>query len=282
VKRTFGIALALTCSLAATLKAQNIYVASAGNNTIGEYGLDGRTVNASLITGLSYPAAIAISGGDLFVANAGNGTIGEYTTAGATVNASLITGLGTPASIAISGGHLFVLNVRNGTIGEYTTDGATINASLITGLNAPTRKEGPVYIALDPVAIAISGNDLFVARGDTIFEYTAAGATVNTSLITGLAQLSSIAVSGNDLFVGDVIRGIICKYTTTGATIAAPLITGMTPAGIAIWRNDLFVVDTENGFVYKFGRNTTPGTTVTKFLIIGLNAPTAIAVAPVP
>ena len=188
----YGIGLALACSWVATLHAQNLYVANGNSGTIGEYGLDGRIVNASLITGLSGPAAIAISGRHLFVANAGNGTIGEYTTAGATVNASLITGLGTPASIAISGGHLFVLNVRNGTIGEYTTDGATINASLITGLNAPIRKEGPAYTALDPVAIAISGNDLFVARGDTIFEYTTAGATVKSSLITG--GLSSAAL----------------------------------------------------------------------------------------
>ena len=164
---------------------------------------------------------------------------------------------------------IYVSNGANGTIGEYGLDGSTVNASLISGLN-------------NPYGIAISGNDLFVARGDTTFEYTTAGVTVNTSLITRLAQLSSIAVSGNDLFVGDVIRGIICKYTTTGATIAAPLITGMTPAGIAIWHNDLFVVDTENGCVYKFGTTTTPGTTVTKYLILGLNAPTAIAVAPVP
>lgn len=57
----YGFALALTCGLAATLKAQNIYVANYGNDTIGEYTTSGATVNASLVTGLVSPMGIAIS-----------------------------------------------------------------------------------------------------------------------------------------------------------------------------------------------------------------------------
>ena len=57
----YGIALALTCSLTVALKAQNIYVSNLGDNTIGEYGLDGSTVNASLISGLDEPLSIVIS-----------------------------------------------------------------------------------------------------------------------------------------------------------------------------------------------------------------------------
>jgi len=87
-----GLALALTSGLATTLEAQDMYVES-GNGTIGEYGLDGSVVNASLITGLDFPNSIAISGNDMFVVNYLSGIIGEYTTSGATVNASLITGM---------------------------------------------------------------------------------------------------------------------------------------------------------------------------------------------
>jgi len=101
-KKSYGIALALTCSLTVALKAQNIYVSNLGDNTIGEYGLDGSTVNASLISGLDGPEGIAISGNDLFVANNGSGTIGEYTTSGAVVNANLITELNGPFGIAIT------------------------------------------------------------------------------------------------------------------------------------------------------------------------------------
>ena len=58
-KIIYRIFLALTCSyaLAATLEAQNLYVGNDGSGTIGEYGLDGSTVNASLITGSSTPIA---------------------------------------------------------------------------------------------------------------------------------------------------------------------------------------------------------------------------------
>ena len=59
-------------------------------------------MNAALVTGLSNPLGIAVSGADLFVTNAGTDTIGEYTTAGATVNAALVTGLSAPEGIAIA------------------------------------------------------------------------------------------------------------------------------------------------------------------------------------
>ena len=148
-KTFYGITLALTCGFATSLKAQNLYVGTHGNDTIGAYGMDGSTVDASLITGLDGPEGIAISGNDVFIANFTSGTIGEYTTSGTTVDASLITGLTDSVGLAISGNDLFVVNGNKGTIGEYGLDGSTVEASLISGLSAP-------------FDIAISGNDLFV------------------------------------------------------------------------------------------------------------------------
>ena len=143
-------------------------------------------MNTALISGLSDPVSIALSGSDLFVTNAESGTIGEYTTAGATVNAALISGLNGPSGIALSGSDLFVGG--GSTIGEYTTSGATVNAALISGLSGP---EG----------IAVSGADLFVENFSpgTIGEYTTSGATVNAALISGLDEPFGIAVSGSSV-----------------------------------------------------------------------------------
>jgi hypothetical protein len=98
----------------------------------------GATVNASLISGLSSPVALALSGSDLFVTNYSTGKVGEYSASGATVNAALISGLRHPTGIAVSGSNLFVAvannTVNNGVIGEYTTSGAVVNASLVSGL----------------------------------------------------------------------------------------------------------------------------------------------------
>ena len=125
----------------------NLFVTNygiSGFGTIGEYTLSGATVNANLITGLSYPIGTVVSGGDLFVANyfpSGNGpgnTIREYTTSGATVSRSLVTGLDGPQGLAILGSDLFVANINGGAIGEYTTSGATVDASLINGLTQPS------------------------------------------------------------------------------------------------------------------------------------------------
>jgi hypothetical protein len=74
-------ASAALCAMPATAHAQ-IFATNFSGNTIGEYTTSGATVNPSLLSGLSGPTGIAVSGGDLFVVNA-DGTIREYTISGA-------------------------------------------------------------------------------------------------------------------------------------------------------------------------------------------------------
>ena len=262
------LTLTLACVLAATLKAQSIYVLNSGNGTVGEYGSNGAG-DASLISGLGTPgwlSGIAISGTNLFIPNLTNGTVGEYTTSGATVNASLISGLFGPVNVAISGTNLFVLNAF-GTVGEYTTCGTTVNACLISGLTN------------SPIDIAISGTNLFVVNDQdgTVGEYTTSGATVNASLISGLNYPDSIAISGTNLFVADNVVG---EYTTSGATVNASLISSGGAFAIAICGTNLFVADffgpSGQGIV---GEYTTSGATINASLISGLNNPVGIALA---
>ena len=118
----------------------DLFVTSYSDYSVSEYATTGAPISAPLITGLNFPAGLAVSGGDLFVSSLGNqtpgsGTIGEYTTSGTAVNASLITGLNRPAGVAVSGSDLFVTN--GNAISQYDTSGTTINASLVTGLSAP-------------------------------------------------------------------------------------------------------------------------------------------------
>jgi hypothetical protein len=234
---------------------------SIGAAAIGEYTVDGAPVNQNLITGLYSSSGIAVAGANLFLfATQSAGAIGEFTTSGATANASLITGISSPQGIAVSGSHVFIGDVNSGTIGEYTTSGTPINASLITGLNGPAAiavsgsdlfvlnngsgTVGKYTLGATPgtvtssnislitgfsvnqtFGLAVSGSYLFVtsAGSGTVGEYTTSGATVNASLITGLANgPGDTAVSGSYLFVannglGAYGAGTIGRYTLGAA-----------------------------------------------------------------
>jgi DNA-binding beta-propeller fold protein YncE len=135
------------------------------------------------------------------------------------------------------------------------------------------------------IAGTLNAQNLFVGSWSppgAIGEYTTSGATINASLISGVADPSAItlSISGNDLFVANYSGSTIGEYTTSGATVNASLSSGLyAPAGIAISGNDMFVT---NGFAGTVGEYTTSGATVNASLISGLNEPYGIAVATVP
>jgi PEP-CTERM motif len=204
------------------------YVAVSGNDVfavgdvmgnqpgiVGEYGLNGSTINAALITGIPGTARhIAISGSDLYVAeDMGSGTvIAEYGTDGSLLNHSLITAAGEPDDLIASGSDLFLAE-GNGTIGEYGLDGSTANASLLSGFEYPS-------------AIAISGGDIYVADfdTDTVGEYGLDGHTINASLITGLDNPVNLQISNGDIFVSNYGSETVGEYALDGSKINASLI----------------------------------------------------------
>ncbi len=153
--------------------------------------MSGATVNATLVTGLIGPYAIAVSGPHLFVTdgNAGSGTIGEYTTSGETVNATLISGLANATGLAVVGSNIFVTNGNSdpgrivSSISEYSTSGAIVDVTLINSASN-------YYYG-----IAISGGDLFVTNNSgEIGEFTTSGAAVSPTLASFGGGPHSIAV----------------------------------------------------------------------------------------
>jgi DNA-binding beta-propeller fold protein YncE len=193
----------------AAVFGSTLYVVKAG--TVGVFTTAGGTVNSSLVSGLTSPYGIAISGDGthLFVADFDDDVIGEYDAAtGGAVNAALITGLSTPTGIAISGSHLFVANSGSGTIGEYNLDGTPVNTALISGLS-------------NPMDLAVFGSDLFVVNNGTnsVGEYDATtGSAINAALITGLTNPQSIAIVPEPAMLilgalGLVGVAVICKMT---------------------------------------------------------------------
>src|SRR5689334_15926082 len=99
--------LFVVASVTPTPVEANLFVASLGDGTVGEYADSGAPINPTLITGLDTPIGLAVSGNFLYVTSRDAGTIGKYTITGQTVNAALVSGLSTPIGIAVSGNNLF-------------------------------------------------------------------------------------------------------------------------------------------------------------------------------
>ena len=247
-----------------------IFVSNLNEGTISEFGFDGSTLNASLISGLFAPEGMAVSGSNLFVANFNRAQqgVGEYTTSGVTVNSSLINVV-FASRLALSGSNLFVgTGLRE--IGEYTTSGATINASLISD---------PSLGSLS--GLVVSGSNLFALSNGKVIEYTTSGTLVNASLISGLNTSSTMAISGSNLFITDPINGTIAEYTTLGTLVNASLISGLSnPVALTVSGSNIFVV---NRGTSTIGEYAISGATINASLVSGLTAdPVDIAVVPTP
>lgn len=191
-------------------------------------------MNASLISGLDHPSAIAVVGNLIFVANDSAQTIGLYTTSGATVNASLITGLASPFGVAVFGTSVYVVNRGFGVnsnfmgwVSQYTLSGQLVSERLIDNLFFPTG-----------IVISADGTTLFVSEtlGARVGAYNAlTGAAINSSLIFGLDLPEGLALSGTTLYVAVNEANTVGAYTTSGATINASLITGLdSPFALAV------------------------------------------------
>jgi hypothetical protein len=87
---------------------------------------------------------------------------------------------------------------------------------------------GDYGIALDGVGHLYVAHDT-TAYHDAVAQYTTAGVTDNTSLITisGLSELTGLAVDSDNLFVADANSGSIGLYSTSGDTLNTSLITGV-------------------------------------------------------
>jgi len=263
-----------------------IFVTNYLTGTVGKYSLSGETINASLITGLTTPQAIAVDSSGIYVANTVlGGSVGKYSLTGESINPNLITGLSGPIALAVSGSDLFVASWSpngNHVVGKYTTSGAMINGGFVSGLKSPT-------------GIAVSNGALFVTSGSSngnggiVGKYDAAtGAAIDANMITHLLAPSQIAATDSSLFVGlqgqpDI--GKIGKYLQNGVAINPSLIASQNwPGGIAILGDRLFVVGNGSmspgaGTVAEYSLS---GELINTSLISGLTGPAAIAVIPEP
>jgi hypothetical protein len=262
-----------TVALNITVAAANpqLFICEPRLGIVAEYdAVTGAATNANFAATPGFPYSAALFGNRLSVLTETANVVREYdVTTGALINGSFIGGLNGPEGIAVSGSDLFVANTGSNEVSEYNaTTGAAINTRFVTQF-------------LRPRPLAASGNNVYAADLDgNLNEYDAATGAFVANFYTGL-QPTALAVSGNSLFVLDFNSGKVGKLdATTGAIINGNLIVGLNLSeGIAILGNKLFVAS-DSGSVGEY--DATTGAVLNANFITGLDLPVGLTILPAP
>jgi hypothetical protein len=178
----------------------------------------------SSVYGFDHPTAITSSGPDLFVANGGGSVTELLASSGALVRtiSGPQFGFVNPVAIGIAGGTVLVLNAGRPTA---TPPVAGSISEIDAGTGSLVRTvSGPSFALDDPVALTVSGPNVFVAdKGDdSVTEVVAAsGALVRVVVQHGLDAPDGIAVADGRVWAADSGSNAATEVeAATGSVIA--------------------------------------------------------------
>ena len=164
-------------------------------------------MNASLISGLSSPVGLAVSGSNLYVTYYPTGPVSEYTTSGGTVNASLVPG---PVGFGIA-----VVNPSTAVNGTWTngSGGSWSVTGNWSGGNVPGFGFAGDTAAFG--AVATSGNSVTVTLDTSPLLSTMIFSSTSSYLLQG---------GGTNFLTLSATGGVALVTASAGShTIAAPL-----------------------------------------------------------
>lgn len=297
----FRIFLGITAAAVftvASVRADTLYVVSSAAGSIGTYSsVSGTAINASLVTGLTTPEAMAFDPSlNFYVTGFTAEYVRKYTNNG-TLISSLAQGdpenptFIQPGGIAVNGaGEIFVVNnaLMNGetSVSKFTADGTIVNTNFV---NAPG---SPLGALVEP------SGDLYVVRWaeSAVGKYTSSGTSgtvINDSFLSPGAAINTwrpynVARDSQGYFYvtgaapyDDV--SMVSKFAANGTLVNANLITlgaeSGTLYGLAIDSQDNIFVGTYGGTT--IGKYHTDGSVVNASFITGVPSVTNIAVQPV-
>lgn len=191
--------------------------------------------------------------------------IRKGTALGFAIRSSILVGI-IVASAGLSRAQIFISSDTNTAIYEYNLDGSQVGT-------------GPIISGLTQASnLAVSGNDLFIAEGSTIAEYTTSGVEISGALISGVSN-PSLTISGSNLYVANS-NGTVGVYglgstpgTLTSSNADLFSIASGELNGIAVSGTNIFVT---NAATNTIGEYTTSGGTVNASLASTSNDPIQI------
>ena len=168
----------------------------------------------TLPTTIGEPQGVAISGNDLYIAetneiNVVSADTADGTTATVSRSFTLPPNISTARGMTISGNDLYIVDVVDDVV--YIVPADTANGTTLTNNDIVRQFNLPSDLTV-PLAMTISGNDLYVADGDgdEVFVMPADTANNGTAvesrrfdLPAFLTSPQGMTISGNDLYVAD-------------------------------------------------------------------------------
>ncbi len=287
---SFAVSLLLLAA-SSTSRAQNLFVANSGNNTIDEINSTGTvTVFASSdIDGPSTGGLAFDSSGNLYVSNYaggnndGSGYIEEFNSSG--VGTTFASGLNAPQGLAFNtAGNLYLAftTSTNTYIEEFSSSG--VGTTFASSSNRNGSLSAPIGLAFDQ-----NGN-LYVANqgNSTIEEFNTNGVgTVFAAMPspTGLAFDTNRNLYVANVGPGNVVTassGTIEEFTLSGGVLSSNgtvFASGLdNPQSLAFDTNgNLYVSNYGNNTIEEFNTNG-----VGTVFASGLDEPTGLAIQPVP
>ena len=246
------------------------------------------TVNSPYSSGGTNPVSIAVRAGGryVYVVNKGAGTaagnVAVFSVGGdgiLTYQQSYTTAGNSPVWAAAdgTGTYLYVLDsvapdgTTNGDITVFAIDGSTGRLQLVPNQsikNAAGQQLSYFEVGSKPTTMRYSGSCIYTVDGgdQTIFPYAIGSAgqltlPVNSTIVTGATNISSINVSGSSVYLTDAgagnVPGTILPYTV-GTNCSLSVQAGGSVANLPLTANPVYTLtDSKSKYLYVVNQKTT-------------------------
>ena len=187
--------------------AGDIYVASAGDNSIKEWNAATQTVSTLVSSGLSNPAGVAVdTSGNVYIADTFDGVIKERVAGTGTVS-TLASGLN-PYGLAVDGsGNVYVADYAANAIRKWNASSQTLTTPISSGLS------GPMGVAVD------SSGNVYIANNNnnTVNVWYASTQTLVPLVTSGLNGPTGVAVDASDnVYIANRNNNSLVEWKTGG------------------------------------------------------------------
>ena len=203
-----------------------------------------------VVTGFSYPYALALNGNELFISDIDGGTLSKIDITETTPTViDVVTGITGINGMAVNGNYLYFSDLPNNKISKLDITSATPTVTDV------------VTDVIGPVGLAFKGNELYIAEWGAgkiskIDDVTASSLVV-TDVVDGLTNPVGLVFKGDELFITEPMSNTVADKihkinTTENSPELTEVLTGVSgPRGVVFSGDILYIAEASAGKISK-------------------------------